>query len=373
MNQKLIEKITSLNSFAFYNADEFAQKAFVDKSVDVVVSSINSQNIEKVAKNILKIFGNVDLTILTPDCINLASDWAGTTSDNLTRFFAENVELGDYIKTENVDIFVQKQNLISKTRFDFNDLVEIMRKLRDPIAGCEWDKAQDHDTIKINLIEECYELIDAIDQRDLGAMQEELGDVLLQSVFHSQIAEDTDEFCLGDVLTTLSHKLVTRHTHIFGENHAENKEQALLFWQEAKKKEKKYKSVSDSIERVPKNLPALLYAEKIQKLAKKSGFDWDDISGALAKIDEEKTELIEADKSHQFEEAGDLLFAVVNVLRFLKIDPEMALMQANRKFARRFFAVEQLAIERQIDMKASSIEELDLLWEEVKRQEKSEE
>jgi tetrapyrrole methylase family protein/MazG family protein len=170
------------------------------------------------------------------------------------------------------------------------------------------------------------------------------------------------------MLTALCRKLLDRHTHIFGENHADTPEEALVFWAEAKKKEKKYTSNTDAMSRVPKNFPALLYAEKVQKIAKKCGFDWDNVDGAVDKVREELDELLTASPEDRHEEAGDLLFAVCNVLRFYKIDNEMALHDANRKFVERFKVVEELATRDGKEMTDYTLQQLDEFWNEAKRQ-----
>ena len=260
------------------------------------------------------------------------------------------------------------EKLTERRRFDFSDLKEIMARLRGE-GGCEWDRAQDHASIRINLIEEAYELVEAIDGGDVPGMLEESGDVLMQAVFHTQIAAESGEFGYGDMLTALCRKLLDRHTHIFGENHADNAEQALGFWNEAKKKEKKYVSHTDAMDRVPKNLPALLYAEKVQKVAKRAGFDWDDAAPAAEKVKEELEEFLSADAEHRTEEGGDLLFAAVNVLRLKKTEAETALRAASAKFCRRFAAVEHEVAANGRDMTDCTLEELDKIWNEVKKTE----
>ena len=229
-----------------------------------------------------------------------------------------------------------------------------------------WQISGDEDVI----IAPSVELVDAIDRKDADDMKEECGDVLMQAVFHAEIAQKEGDFGYMDMITGLCRKLIDRHTHIFGSNHANNADEALVFWEAAKKKEKHYKSASDQMERVPKNFPALLYAEKIQKYAKKAGFDWDDVSGAYQKIAEETEELKTADDAHRVEEGGDLLFAVVNALRFYKVEPELALSEANKKFVRRFTAVENAVKASGKDMKDCSLDELDAIWNRVKQQEK---
>ena len=260
-----------------------------------------------------------------------------------------------------------EKELKERKRFDLGDLEEIMKRLRAD-DGCEWDKIQTHNSIRINLIEEAYELLEALDQNNRDMMLEECGDVLLQAVFHTQIAEDEKDFTWGDMITALCRKLLDRHTHIFGENHADTPEEALMYWAEAKKKEKKYTSNTDAMGRVPKNFPSLLYAEKVQKIAKKCGFDWDTVDGAVDKVKEELDELLTATPDHRHEEAGDLLFAVCNVLRFFKIDNEMALHDASMKFVRRFQVVEELATKDGKSMSDYTLQQLDEFWNEAKRQ-----
>lgn len=274
---------------------------------------------------------------------------------------AENLAIFD-------EIYLEKEvDLKDRKRFDLGDLEEIMKRLRAD-DGCEWDKIQTHNSIRINLIEEAYELLEGLDNNDRDMMLEECGDVLLQAVFHTQIAEDEGDFNWTDMLTALCRKLLDRHTHIFGENHADTPEEALVFWTEAKKKEKKYTSNTDAMSRVPKNFPALLYAEKVQKIAKKCGFDWDTVDGAVDKVREELDELLSASPEDRHEEAGDLLFAVCNVLRFYKIDNEMALHDANRKFVERFKVVEEIATRDGKEMTDYTLQQLDEFWNEAKRQ-----
>lgn len=289
----------------------------------------------------------------------------------VTRCGEEKEIIVDALSDEPCDaVFADAETLTEHGRFDFSDLREIMARLRGE-GGCEWDRAQTHESIRINLIEEAYELVEAIDCKNRDMMLEESGDVLMQAVFHTQIASEEGDFGYGDMLTALCRKLLDRHTHIFGENHADNADQALNFWNEAKKKEKKYKSSTDAMERVPKNLPALLYAEKIQKIASKCGFDWQTAEPAADKVGEELGEFMASDRDHRVEEGGDLLFAAVNVLRLCKIEPETALREANRKFLRRFAEVERRVAASGRDMKDCTLEDLDAVWDEVKRDERS--
>lgn len=262
-----------------------------------------------------------------------------------------------------------KLDFTTKEKFDFNDLVEIMKYLRAP-DGCPWDRVQTHESIRSNFIEETYEVIEAIDNKDSELLKEELGDVLLQVVFHSEMSAEENEFDINDVINGVCKKLVERHPHVFGDVKADNSEEALLSWDNVKMNSKSQKKQSEAMDSVSKALPSLMRAEKIQKKAAKVGFDWDNVDGALDKVAEETDELKEAVDSgsyeQQCEELGDLLFSVVNVSRFLKVDSEKALYDACDKFTDRFKALEILADERGIDIKTASLSQLDSLWEEVK-------
>ncbi len=257
-----------------------------------------------------------------------------------------------------------------KSVYGIEDLLNIMKLLRSE-DGCPWDREQTHSSIKSSLIEETYEVIEAINKNDSELLCEELGDVLLQVVFHSQMAKEDGVFGFEDVVDGVCKKLVERHPHVFGEVKADTSEQVLRNWEDIKNKSKNRVTATESMLSVPRELPALMRGQKIQKKAKKVGFDWDSVDGALEKLEEETTELKKAieKKNHDecFEELGDLLFSAVNVSRFIDCDAEEALTAANDKFLSRFSKVEQLANERGIDMKNSSLEELDRLWDEVKQ------
>ena len=255
-----------------------------------------------------------------------------------------------------------------KDRYTCEDLLEIVRILRRP-GGCPWDIEQTHESIRRDFIEETYEVIEAINKRDPAMLQEELGDVLLQVVFHTSIETDAGHFDFDDVCDGICKKLIERHPHVFGSVRVGSADEVLANWDAIKMAEKKQKTVSDSIASVPREFPALMRAQKVQKKAAKVGFDWDDISGALDKIAEETAEVRAAlpeGKEKTKEELGDLLFSVVNVCRFADVDAEETLTEATDKFAARFKKVEALAADRGIDMKTAGIEALDALWEEVK-------
>ena len=260
-------------------------------------------------------------------------------------------------------------NLNSK--YSFSDLLHIMARLRAP-DGCPWDKEQTHESILSCLIEEAYEFVDAVERKDTPNMREELGDLLLQVVFHAQMAREIQSFDLNGVIQELCEKLVRRHPHVFGEQRLEKSDEVLVQWDEIKKKEKGSAAVVEhgALGEMPKHLPALLKALKIQKRAAKTGFDWPDWKGPLAKIKEElgefEVEVAKGNSEAAVEELGDVLFSVVNLGRFLDVDPERALAQANAKFVSRFKAMEKLAEQRDVALKGMSLADMDALWNEVK-------
>lgn len=256
-----------------------------------------------------------------------------------------------------------------KERYDVHDLVEIMRILRAP-GGCPWDAEQTHESIKKDFIEETYEVIEAINKKDKELLCEELGDTLMQVVFHAQMESEAGVFDFDDVSDGVCKKLIERHPHVFGEVAISGVDDVLTNWDAIKRKSKGQKSTTESMLSVPRELPALMRATKLQKKAANVGFDWNDVSGALDKLEEEIGELRAAianqDKENMTEELGDILFSAVNVSRFIKTDAEEALTAASDKFLSRFTTVEALAKEREIDMKSVGIEELDKLWDEAK-------
>lgn len=256
-----------------------------------------------------------------------------------------------------------------KDKFSFEDFIEIIRMLRAP-GGCPWDREQTHKSIRNDFLEEAYEATDAIDTSDDEALCEELGDVLLQIALHSQIASEENSFDITDVIDTVAKKMIIRHPHVFGDVKVANSEEVLSNWDKIKMVEKSQHTATDTLKSVPRAFPALMRAAKVQKRAAKVGFDWNDYRGAAEKIEEETAELKSAIENNNdaniMEEFGDLLFSVVNLSRFLKINAEEALNRATDKFTDRFEKVENLAISRGIDMKSSTLEELDKLWDEVK-------
>ena len=260
-------------------------------------------------------------------------------------------------------------NFKFKNKYDFNDLVDIVRILREP-GGCPWDMEQTHKSIRENFLEETYEVIEAIDTDNKELMQEELGDVLLQVILHSDMARTDGWFNINDVADGICQKLIIRHPHVFGDVSVSSTDDVLKNWDNIKRQTKKQSNQSEAMAAIPAVYPALMKAQKVQEKAKKAGFDWREADGAFDKITEESKELkkaletgIQADIE---DELGDLLFSVVNTARFCNCEAETALDKATKKFMKRFTITEALANEKCIDMKTASIEALDELWNEAK-------
>ncbi len=249
-------------------------------------------------------------------------------------------------------------------RYGMDDLVRIMEILRAP-DGCPWDRVQTHQSIRRNMLEEAYEVAETIDAMDYEHMKEELGDVLLQVVFHSSMANSAGQFDLNDVIDGVCKKLVFRHPHLFGDVQADDPSGALNAWEAAKQVEKGQQTATDTLDAVARSLPALMRAEKIQSKAAKAGFDWKEIGPALDKLSEEVGELKKAvaEGSNVEEELGDVLFAAVKVGRFAGKDSELALHATCEKFIRRFEKVENRCPKAMKDME---LEELAALWEQAK-------
>ncbi|MBI4504278.1 MAG: nucleoside triphosphate pyrophosphohydrolase, partial [Chloroflexi bacterium] len=245
----------------------------------------------------------------------------------------------------------------------------VVARLRAP-GGCPWDREQTHESLKQYLVEETYEVLEALESGDPRQLAEELGDVLLQVVLHAQLAAEDDEFDMESVLRAITAKLIRRHPHVFGSASVTDADEVVRRWEQLKQGEEESaeRSLLDS---VPRHLPALAYAQAIQRKVARYGFDWPALDGVLDKVAEEVAELRQAaDDDARRREAGDLLFAVVNALRWLKVDAEEALRQANRRFGRRFRHMEELAAQRELDLARLSLADLDALWDEAKEAER---
>ncbi|HMI97361.1 MAG TPA: nucleoside triphosphate pyrophosphohydrolase [Micropepsaceae bacterium] len=258
---------------------------------------------------------------------------------------------------------------------DISELLAIMRRLRDPIRGCPWDLEQNFSTIAPYTIEEAYEVASAIEAKDYAALKDELGDLLLQVVFHTQMAKEEGRFAFADVVRAICDKMIRRHPHVFAQGGAKTPEAVTLAWDEIKRRERAAKAVKPEslLDDVPSALPALMRAVKLQNRAAQVGFDWPSAVTVTNKIAEESRELAEAaasgDLVHVAEEFGDLLFAMANLARHLKLDPEDALRTANAKFVRRFKAIETGLAARGRTLDEATLEEMEALWQDAKRAE----
>lgn len=267
----------------------------------------------------------------------------------------------------------------------FDDLVQLMARLRAP-DGCPWDRKQTHESLKPYLVEEAYEVLEAIDHTDITRLREELGDVLLQVIFHAQIGTEQKKFSIEDVIHALAKKLVRRHPHVFGT--ADQKQESLnaddvkVRWEQIKRDEREEKGQdSSALEGVPKTLPALLRAYQIQARAARVGFDWSDLTPVLGKLEEELQEFRDAmaastaatpstsnqAKEHVESELGDVLFTMVNIARFLKINPEEALRKTINRFIDRFQYIETQATANERSLQDMTLQEMDVLWQNAKR------
>ncbi|HRX41387.1 MAG TPA: nucleoside triphosphate pyrophosphohydrolase [Clostridia bacterium] len=260
---------------------------------------------------------------------------------------------------------------MNRKKYTFDDLIEIMAKLRGP-DGCPWDREQTHESLKRHMLEETYEALEAIEAGDDEMMKEELGDVLLQIVFHGRIGEEDGRFDTSDIVDGICRKLIERHTHVFGEDIAKDPEAVLKNWDRIKNKSKGLQSHTEKINAIPKTYPALLRSLKIQEKAAKAGFDWDDPEGAIDKTMEEIGEFMEAcrkrDRQSIKDEMGDLLFSLVNVCRFMDIEPEITLQETSDRFTRRFAYIEENVKKTGRKMEDMTLAELDRFWDMAKEE-----
>jgi len=258
---------------------------------------------------------------------------------------------------------------VGKIMESFDRLIEIMERLRAP-GGCPWDAEQTHKSLIRHLIEESYELADAVEKEDADHMAEELGDVLLQVVFHATIAKGNNSFTMDNVINQLCDKLIHRHPHVFADATVRDSKDVIRNWEKLKKKEESKQARESILSGIPESMPALLQALKIQSTVSRVGFDWDAPEEVMLKIDEEQAELADAMEEGDIkkieDEIGDLIFSVVNLSRLLHVDPETALRSTNRKFTRRFYEIEKAAKERGVRLVDMPMAEKDAIWEEAK-------
>jgi|TARA_B100001093_G_scaffold75528_1_gene66332 MazG family protein len=259
---------------------------------------------------------------------------------------------------------------MNKLNEQLTKLIETFKSLRDPKNGCAWDKEQTFKSIASCSIEEAYEVADAIEREDFQALKSELGDLLFQVVFHAEMADEKELFDLTDVITELNDKLIRRHPHVFSNKSAISASESLSIWENIKAEERKELKYSSLMDDVPKNLPSLIRAKKLQKRAARIGFDWLESKQVMAKIEEEVQELqIEHDannKANISEEIGDILFTIVNLSRHFDLDPEDIMRKSNLKFENRFRAMENYAERNKISLENMNLEELESIWQKIK-------
>ncbi|HQC54677.1 MAG TPA: nucleoside triphosphate pyrophosphohydrolase [Clostridia bacterium] len=340
-----------MNSFSFIIADDFIKREInsFERNFPIILEGITAENFMQVKEKILSQFGE------NCQCVLVDNE-----SGKMTEVLAKDLNCVERL-------IIKAANFLSRDYYTFGDLIEIIRRLRDP-DGCHWDKVQTHKSIKPNAIEEAFELAEAIDLNNIGKMIEESGDVMLQGLFHATIAEDAKTFTTNDVINALCIKLITRHPHVFADNKAGNPEEALKSWEKAKAKEKGQKSFLDKIESVPVTFGSLMRARKVDSIIRKYGFDFTNLDSAAAKIPEEFEELKEAKTQKEKEwEGGDLLFAVMSYLVKIGVDPESALNATTNRFIKRFAYVIEMSKEKGFELKAENIDIMEKYYQESKK------
>jgi len=262
----------------------------------------------------------------------------------------------------------KKKHIFSQQELgQFETFREIVRQLRSP-EGCPWDRQQTHSSLKKYLLEECYEVMETIEDKNINSLCEELGDLWLQIMLHSQIAEEKKEFCLEDVLRGINSKMIHRHPHVFSDKEVKDEHEVSQNWEELKEKDKK--DSQSLLSGVPRELPALAHSQSIQRRAASVGFDWEKVEDIIVKLVEEVEELRQAaDKKEKEHEFGDILLTLANVARRMDIDLESSLRQANTRFTRRFNYIEDICRKRGVDLKSLTLAEMDILWNEAKQSE----
>ena len=259
---------------------------------------------------------------------------------------------------------------MNKLSKELEELLSTFRSLRDPDTGCAWDREQTFKSIASCAIEEAYEVADAIDREDFKSLKSELGDLFFQVVFHAEMANEKGIFNLKDVINELNDKLVRRHPHVFSNKKALSSEESLTIWEDIKAQERKTQKLDSLMDDVPKNLPSLLRAKKLQKRAARVGFDWKDANKVIDKIEEELEELkIEHSKNNKdklAEEVGDILFTIVNLTRHYDLDPEDIMRRSNLKFEQRFKAMEKYAEQNDLELNGMSVDQLENVWQKIK-------
>jgi MazG family protein len=263
---------------------------------------------------------------------------------------------------------------LQENKYNFEDLIEIMQELRDPKNGCEWNKSQNSSSIRKYCIEEAYEVIESIESQDIKSLCEELGDLLFQVIFHSQINKEESNFDINDVIQILCEKMIRRHPHVFNNDKKEDKSKIESTWEKIKEEERISKGKEGILSDIPNAFPAIIRSIKIQKRASRNGFDWDNIEDVLNKVSEEFEELNQAleinDLENANEEIGDLMFSIINLSRKLRIDPESSLRNTNNKFTKRIYYIEKKLEKEDKKFNQTSLSELEEIWNEAKNKTK---
>lgn len=333
---------------------------YVDINTDMIITQVYNSRIASEVKIILsEIYGD-EFEIYV---INAAGIEGKEKIFKIPIYGLDRIKEISYLTS----IYIPKVDKINKKLYDFNDLLSLVERLRGE-DGCPWDREQTHLSIRECAIEEAYEVVDAIDQGDIDNLVEELGDLILQVIFHSQIGSEDGNFNIWDVTTKICNKLIDRHPHVFEEKKVENSEEVVYNWNDIKFKAQNIVSYTERLKSIPP-LPSLMRSYKVQERAKEVGFDWNNVDGAVSKIKEEYLEVLEilnnfkgGDIDRLEEELGDLLFSVVNVCRFFNINPEVILNKSINKFINRFEEMENLSNQRNKDLKEMTLEEMDELW-----------
>lgn len=352
----------------------------IQAASSVKVSDTDSQLVIEELDSLLSA-GEVKLELseLYPDehmvCLCTMDEQGRYNTETLPLYKLDSVDNASKFNIASV-LIVPKCTLMQRSRHGLDGLMEVMHRLRAP-GGCPWDMEQTHESLRSSLIEESYEVLDAIDKNDMTALEEELGDLLLQVVFHSIIEDEKRNFNMVDVISGIVNKLIYRHPHVFGDVEVNSSDDVLVNWEKLKKKEKHQNTVADAMLAVPAAFPALMRSYKIQKKVANVGFDFDNAQTALPKVHEEAEEVLAAivtgDAENLNEEIGDLLFACVNVARLSKVDPELALLNATNKFMARFISIEKLILSDGKHFENMSLPEMDEYWDKVKINERKNE
>lgn len=281
----------------------------------------------------------------------------------LTFFCGKKVNLS-YLQSKKL-----KGDILKKKNDVFYELVNVMNKLRDK-DGCPWDREQTRDSIKPYLIEEAYELLEAIDEKNPDKIKEELGDLLFQIIFHAKLAEEQNEFDIFDVCRHIKEKMIRRHPHVFGDIEVSCSKEVLEQWEDIKRKEPKNSGRKSALDGIPEKLPSLLRAHRFQEKAARVGFDWEKLEDVFGKVEEELTELKQTfskkNKVEMEHELGDVLFSLVNIARFIKVNPEESMRKAIGRFTERFKYIEEETAKKGLDLKNLSLQEMDKYWNEAK-------